>query len=293
MFADLHTHSFYSDGTNSPQEIISLAKARGIRALSLVDHDTVQGIPDFLSAGEKQGVEVIPGLEISTSIQGKRIHILGYHIDCENPFLAEFLSHISRARTENTRMILDKLNQMNWLDYPWERVRELNLGRAWVHSSHVFRAMMQDGFYADWDQWMDFYYRYFGKSSPAYLDIEGFTPENAIDVIIKAQGIPVLAHPKLIGDDEQIRPLVEHGLKGIEVFYPAHDAADVIKYGEMAGKYGLVITGGTDWHGKGTEWKVNLGDCGIDAALFTRLKTFRLQEEKTSEKGKGKKGSSC
>lgn len=271
MFADLHTHSHFSDGTDSPKELISLAKAKGVKALSLVDHDTVLGVEEFLREGEKQGMQAVPGVEISTSVQGARIHILGYGIDFSHPLLLAFLSNLSKARTENTRMSLALLKELDLLDYPWERVLHHHPGRNWIHSSHVFRAMMKDGYYTGWDQWLPFYYQYFGKNSPAYLDIDEFTPEEAIQVILKADGIPVLAHPKLIGDDSKIFDLKEKGLKGLEVFYPAHDIADIRRYSTIAGQLGLVMTGGTDWHGKGTEWPVEMGEYGMAEEMLGKL----------------------
>jgi len=275
MFADLHIHSYYSDGTDSPEKLVSIARDRGVKALSLVDHDTVQGLDEFFRAGEKLGVQTIPGVEISTSVKGVRIHILGYGIDYKNTLLVDFLSNLSKARTENTRLILARLNQLNLLDYPWEKVIEHNQGRSWIHSSHVFRSMVKDGYYSSFDQWLEFYYRYFGRLSPAYLDIDDFTPEEGIQVISEAGGIPVLAHPKLIEDDGKILHLKNHGLRGLEVFYPVHTYEDIKRYEELAVKYKLIITGGTDWHGKGTEWPVCMGDYGIDEERLSILMKVR------------------
>ncbi|MEL7568390.1 MAG: PHP domain-containing protein [Dehalobacterium sp.] len=273
MFADLHIHSSYSDGTDSPEELIDIARDRGIKVLSLVDHDTVQGLDEFSYAGRKHGVQTIPGVEISTSVKGVRIHILGYGIEYQNKLLVEFLSKLSKARTENTRLVLARLNQLNLLNYPWEKVVEHNQGRKWIHSSHVFRSMVKDGYYSSFDQWLEFYYRYFGRYSPAYLDIDEFTPEKGIQVIKEAGGIPVLAHPKLIGDDSKLLHLKNYGLRGVEVYYPAHSQEDIKRYRELVERYKLIITGGTDWHGQGTEWPVSMGDYGIDEDSLSVLMT--------------------
>lgn len=271
MFADLHTHSYYSDGTNSPKELVSLAKANNVSVLALADHDTIDGVSEFMAEACKNNIEAIPATEISTSIAGVRIHILGYHIDCRNKALQRFFEDISIARTENTKQILGKLCDLSLLNYSWDNVLKHNKGKGWICSSHVYEAMKKDGIYHGWMEWPEFYFKYFSKNSIAYVDIHGFTAKDAIDVILGAGGIPVVAHPKLIADDSQIVKLVEVGIKGIEVHYPAHIEADIKKYTNMAKDFNLIITGGTDWHGELTKWKVNLGDCGLEKEEFDRF----------------------
>lgn len=264
MFADLHTHSNYSDGTNSPKELIEMAKRNNVGTLALCDHDSLDGINEALEAAEINGVKVIPAVEISTSIDGVRVHILGYNIDCSNQNLNHYLKSISDARRENTRKILEKLNTLKLLDYPWNSVEKHNPNKSWISSLDVFEAMRLDGLYQHRSEWKNFYYKYFSKTSSAYLDLEGFTSKSAIEAVLEGGGVPVVAHPKLIGDDSHLDKLVEYGLKGIEVYYPAHNEGEIFKYGVFAMKHNLIATGGSDWHGDFTEWNVNLGDCGID-----------------------------
>jgi predicted metal-dependent phosphoesterase TrpH len=273
MFADLHIHSCYSDGTNSPKELIEMAKQNNVRALALTDHDTVDGISEVIEAAAIRDVKVIPAVEISTSIGGIRIHILGYNIDCTNDNLIKYLKAMSTARTENTRSMLEKLNSMKLLDYSWTDVKMRNANKSWICSLDVFEAMRLDGHFHNRTEWKDFYYKLFSKYSPAYMDLEGFTTKSAIEVILEAGGVPVVAHPKLIGDDTQIDDLIRYGLKGIEVYYPAHSVGEVLKYKEYARKNSMLITGGTDWHGDFTEWNVSLGDYGLDEKLLDLLET--------------------
>ena len=129
MFADLHIHSHYSDGTNSPKELIKMAKRNNVRTLALSDHDTVDGISEALVAAVINGVKVIPAVEISTSVDGVRIHILGYNIDCTNHHLNRYLKAMSTARTENTKSMLEKLNSLRLLDYSWTEVKKRNLNK--------------------------------------------------------------------------------------------------------------------------------------------------------------------
>ena len=264
MFADLHIHSYFSDGTNSPRELIEMARSNNVSALALSDHDTVEGVKEAQEIAAIYGVKVIPAVEISTSVDGLRIHILGYNIDCNNRNLNKYLIAMSTARTENTRKMLEKLNSLRLLDYLWSDVERNNSNKSWICSLDVFESMRLDGYFQHRSEWKNFYYRYFSKNSPAYLNLDEFTSKRAIEVILEAGGVPVVAHPKLIGDDSHLNHLVRHGLRGIEAFYPAHSEVEIYKYNEYAIRNNLLITGGTDWHGDFTEWDVNLGDCGVD-----------------------------
>lgn len=266
MYADLHVHSVYSDGTNLPEEVVNIAVRNNVKAISLVDHDTIEGIEEFLKETEKHNILGIPGVEISTSVNKKRIHIIGYHIDTKNSELISFLDRLSTARTENTRKIFQKLCDNGKLNYSWEDVLQHHEGKVWLCSSHVFEAMKKDGKYSSWEEWPEFYYKNFSKHSFAYEDVDGFEAEDAINIIMEANGIPVVAHPKLIGDDTQIKLLISKGIKGIEVYYPAHSREDIKRYLEIAKKNELLVTGGTDWHGDLTEWNVDLGEYGVTKA---------------------------
>lgn len=272
MYADLHTHSTYSDGTNTPNEIVDIAVQNSVKVISLVDHDTVEGIGEFLLHAEKSNIEGIPGVEISTSVNKVRIHILGYYINIRNKKLLEFFDEISKVRTDNTKNILDKLCNFGQLKYEWERVLEHHRGKKWLCSSHVFEAMMKDGFYTSWNDWTEFYHLNFSKNSKAYIDIGGFSSKDAINIILEADGLPVVAHPKLIGNDEEVKKLIKNGLQGIEVFYPAHSKKDVERYINLAKSNNLVVTGGTDWHGNLTEWDVDIGEFGVERLEIDCLK---------------------
>ncbi len=275
FIGDLHTHSLFSDGTDSPRDLVHRGKERGLRALALVDHDTVGGLEEFLTEAEANGIEGIPGVEISTSIKGTRIHILGYFIDYQDPSLLSFLNKMSVARTKNTEEILSKLGYLDLLHYSWEGVLRHNQNKSWICSSDVFTAMLNDGLYSNYEQWPGFYHEYFGKESKAYLDLDNFSPTEAIEVILNAKGISVLAHPKLIGDDTKIKELIESGLMGLEVHYPVHGKQDVEHYLHITKKNNLLVTGGTDWHGKLSEWEAFLGEYGIDEEGLSQLKYRR------------------
>ena len=262
MYADLHMHSIYSDGTDTPEELVKIAKKNKVSVISLTDHDTIEGQTELMKEAKKHGMDVIPGVEISTSVDGLRIHILGYFIDLQNQELKNYLKEMADARTQNTREILERNNELGLLNYPWENVIRHNPNKSWLTSLHTFVALVKDGIYSS-NQWNEIKDIHFSKKSPAYKDIDGFTAQSAIEIILKAGGIPVVAHPKLIGDDREIENLVAFGLKGIEAHYPCHDEIDTLKYIDMAKQHDLLITGGSDWHGDYTEWDVELGDYGV------------------------------
>lgn len=262
MFADLHMHSIYSDGTDTPKELVKIAKKNNVSVISLTDHDTIAGQTELMEEAAKYGIDIIPGVEISTSVNGLRIHILGYFIDLENKELKRYLKKMATARTQNTREILGKNNELGLLNYSWENVLKHNPNKSWLTSLHTFSALVKDGIYTS-NQWNEIKDIHFSKKSPAYKDLDGFTAKSAIEIILQSGGVPVVAHPKLIGDDTQIERLVGYGLRGIEAYYPCHDEKDTKKYLKLAKEHNLLVTGGGDWHGKYTEWDVQLGDYGV------------------------------
>lgn len=262
MHGDLHIHSVFSDGTNTPSELVQIAKRNNVLVISLTDHDTIEGQYELMDEAKKHGINIIPGVEISTSVYGVRIHILGYYIDLNNGKLKKYLKEMAKARTLNTRKILEKNNELGLLNYPWEKVLKHHEGKTWLTSLHTFVALVKDGIYEE-NQWNEIKDIHFSKKSPSYQDLDGFTARSAIEIILEAGGVPVVAHPKLIGDDSQIEKLVDYGLQGIEAYYPAHSKKDTKRYLDIAKKHNLIVTGGSDWHGDYTEWDVELGGCGV------------------------------
>ncbi|MGH4124300.1 MAG: PHP domain-containing protein [Clostridium sp.] len=274
IYSDLHIHSCFSDGTNTVEEILKLSKLNKVQCISLVDHDTIEGVAALQEASKGYEIEVINGIEISTSINRTRIHILGYGIDINNSNLTNYSNKISLARTENTKSILENNIVRGSIDYNWNEVLKYFGEYAWINCNHVYEAMMLDGIYNDWSKYRDFYLANFGINSGVYEDIEGFTPKSAIDIILESKGIPVLAHPKLINDDSHILKLVEVGLKGIELYHPTQDVNDIMKYKEMANYFNLVVTGGTDWHGELGIYGASIGDCGINQNDYCKFKAL-------------------
>lgn len=271
MYADLHMHSYYSDGTESPAQLVESALNKGVKVLSLTDHDTLRGVGELLEEAKARNLKAVPGVEISTASKGASIHILGYYIDVESAGLQKCLAAVLEARTENTKQMFDRLLQSDQLNYSWERVLHHSRNKDAICSADVFSAMKEDAYFGSWGEFPRFYYRYFGKASKAYVCFEGAPADKAVEVIREAGGLPVVAHPKLVGNDRLIVELVDSGVKGIEVYHPAHDDADMQKYLALAKRYNLLVTGGSDWHGEMSVYDYAIGQCGINQELFNRL----------------------
>ncbi len=267
---DLHIHSHYSDGTNSIQELIDILKFKKITTFSLTDHDTVLGVVPIIQEAEKNSIIVVPGVEISASINDEVLHILGYNIDFNNNQLKEYLNSITSTYTYITYDKLKMLNEKGILNYKWDNVINHSGFKSAIYSSDVYKSMIKDGYDFKLKDWPKFYKDTFSLVSQHFPNIVFPSPEEAIEIILHAGGIPVLAHPKRNGNNDVIfiKKLIPAGLKGIEVYYPFHDKTTTRKYNDIANTYNLIKTGGTDWHGEFTTWNVEIGDFGVEHLEF-------------------------
>jgi 3',5'-nucleoside bisphosphate phosphatase len=265
---DLHTHSTYSDGLLSPATLVEEAAARGLRVLALTDHDTVAGIHEARAAGARLGVEVIPGVELSTSFgQGDGVHLLGYLVDTEHPLLLEGLAGYARARTERMERMIDRLRQIGTPVDP-ERVRAI-AGHGTLGRPHLARALIEAGHATDLP---DAFARYLGWGKPAYVPRPLVAPRDAIALVRAAGGVTVLAHPYYIDDLEHVLDrLVTAGLAGMEVDYGSYtpEERDVLR--DLATRRGLIATGGSDFHGLDVAGR-ELGGVPVPLSAVTALR---------------------
>ncbi len=246
---DLHVHSNHSDGTYSVKELIAYGKEKGLKAIALTDHDTVSGVKEALYEGEKQGVIVIPGIEISCGNGNSEIHMLGLNIDHKSSVFNEFIISCKESREQRNRRMADKLCELGMeVDYDelLTRYQSSTITRA-----HFARYLHEAGYVKSKNEAFD---RFLGDGKPAYLTRERITPKDAIDMIKKAGGHSVLAHPLLykMGKD-RLESLVDYlkgmGLEGIEALYSLNTKSDDERLMKMAKNHGLFITGGSDFHG--------------------------------------------
>ena len=244
---DLHTHSTASDGLYPPEELVRLAHDAGLNTIALVDHDTTDGLDAAIAAGERLGVTVIPGIEVNTDLPGKQgeAHVLGYYLEYDRPAFQAVLRTLREARARRGERMVERLREQG-LDVTWERVRELAQGA--VGRPHVARALIERGYASDVS---DAFARYLAPGKPAYIPRYKLAPADAVRLIKSAHGLPTLAHPAGIAElRERVLPeLVMAGLQGLECYYGQYDTETVAELLRLAGGYGLIPTGGSDYHG--------------------------------------------
>ncbi len=246
---DLHVHSCHSDGTMTPTQIVELAIKQNLVAIALTDHDTTSGIAEALKAGASVGLKVIPGIELSCKYGEKEIHILGYNLDYNNPKLLETLNQVAAERDNRNRKMCESLT-LGGYPIQYEELVE-NYGDAIITRAHFAKLLVKKGIL----QSMDEAFRgCLNDKSPYFITRKYLTPEEAIHLIQRAGGIPVLAHPLLyklsvteLG--KLLNTLKEHGLRGIEALYSCNQGTDEAFVRKLAKEHKLFITGGSDFHG--------------------------------------------
>ncbi|WP_145045458.1 PHP domain-containing protein [Paenibacillus xylanexedens] len=273
---DLHTHSQASDGMQSPTANVELAKHKGLAAVALTDHDTVAGVAEALRAGEKLGIEVVAGVEISTRAGGRDIHVLGYYVNIEDKTFLERLRNLREAREERNHRIIAKLQELG-LAISWQEVIE-GLGRPLEPDESIGRPHMADvlvnkGYATDMRDAFD---RYLAEGKPGFVSVPRVAPEEACRWIREAGGAAVIAHPGLYGNDELVREIIQNSKPdGIEVFHADHDLAEERKYADLALEFGLIQTGGSDYHGvrQGVIFHGDLGSKSVAVDVLQSLQT--------------------
>lgn len=245
---DLHCHSSFSDGTATPDEIVRMAAKSNIKILSLTDHDTISGVPDAVAAGKQHGVLVLPGIEMDNE-SAFELHILGLDIDITNEPLQEALAESRRRRQKRNAKILDKLKDIG-CDVR-ERVQVVSGGGTETRM-HIAVALRDEGYAQSIP---DAFRKFLNAGAPGYFQEQRYTPKEVIALLRGANGIPVLAHPCHIRQDTHrlVAELVELGLMGIEAYYPASTLGQTAAFESLASQYGLLVTCGSDFHGKNRE----------------------------------------
>lgn len=242
-------HSLFSDGSDTPEQLIDLAVANGVAAVALTDHDTIKGVARFTQAAEQAGIEAIPGVEISTSAAAADMHMLGYFMNSSDRMLAQQLDWIRSARQARNEEILHNLHKLG-LPLTWPEIRSF-AGDDVIGRPHFARAMVERGYCKNTREAFSLY---LARGRPGYARRRTLVAEEAIEIIRGAGGVAVLAHPFTLGLNDLdlsdlLRVLRGHGLGGMEIYYPQHSAAQVRTYLQMADKHDLVPSGGTDYHG--------------------------------------------
>ena len=256
MKADLHLHTTASDGRLAPKELVSLAAKVGLDVIAITDHDTIDGIAPALAAAKTSpSLTVIPGVEINTDVPHGEVHILGYFIDYTDLKLAASLQKLRDSRLGRAQQMIDKLGNLG-IKIEWQRVCELAQGGS-VCRPHIAQALFEKGYVGSEKEAFD---KYIGHDGPAYVERYKLLPVEAVELIIDAQGLPVLAHPADISDLKELVPkLKEIGLVGIEIYYRDYRSDIIAGLLKVADQYKLVPTGGTDYHAFGDASEVMVG----------------------------------
>lgn len=243
-FADLHLHTNFSDGTYTPEELVSHAKYHGFVALALTDHDTVEGCARMSAACKEAGIEFISGTELTAELNGVELHLLGYCIELGNQKLLAEVSHFQTIRQNRIREMVARLNG---LDIPLQADAVFAIANCRSPGRpHVARALVQAGLCSSLDEAFE---RYLKINRPAWVPKSKISALHAIELIHEAGGVAVMAHPGLNRTDDIIPQMVEAGLDGLECFHSKHSTATSQHYLQMADRYHLLVTGGSDCHG--------------------------------------------
>ncbi|MEN3038752.1 MAG: PHP domain-containing protein [Candidatus Kryptonium sp.] len=244
MRVDLHLHTYYSDGVYSPSEVVMKAKENGLDVISIVDHDTTDGLEEAIETGKEVGVEVIPGIELSSSINGTDIHILGYFINWRDENFQVYLRVFRELRSQRAKRIVEKLNALG-IPLKFENVIEIAKSSP-ISRVHIASALVKYGFVNDFHEAFS---KYLSPGCPAYEKNIELSPRKAIKLIADVGGLSFIAHPAKLISESDLASLIELGIDGIEVIHPSHNDDLVKYYRSIANEYFLLESGGSDFHG--------------------------------------------
>jgi predicted metal-dependent phosphoesterase TrpH len=274
MRVDLHLHTTASDGRSSPAELVHLAVAAGLRVMAVTDHDTTAALAEVWTLAAGRGIEAVPGIEITAVEDGRDIHILGYFFDPDDDALATFLAAARADRVSRVEAIAARLAA---LGMPVDLTTILGdagrqSGRS-VGRPSIAAAMIAAGYVKNKTEAFE---KWLGQDGPVFVARSGATPERVIETLHAAGGLVSLAHPGRTGIDARIPVLREAGLDALEVFHSDHDGEMVERYAGLARRLGLLVTGGSDFHGDATHGLVP-GAAGVPDAEWTRLSAERAR----------------
>jgi len=271
MYADLHLHSHFSDGTYSPEELAAHARNQRLAAVALTDHDSVEGCARMATACDQLGVECVPGTELTAEHEGNELHLLGYFLDTRHPRLLRELARFQGVRQNRIREIVARLNHLQ-VPLQSEAVFALANCRS-PGRPHVARALVRAGLCGTLDEAFD---RFLKKHRPAWVPKCKMLAAEAIQLLHEAGGLAIMAHPGLNHNDKLIPQMVAAGLDGLECFHTKHSPAATVHYLALAKKYALLVTGGSDCHGH-NKGRPLIGTIRLPHEHVTRLRERAAQ----------------
>ena len=268
-YVDLHMHTSCSDGTSTPRELLDLVRYAGIAAFAVTDHDTLEGYQAVRQILHDDDAELIPGVELSATVEGEDMHLLGYLFDPEDDRMKSALEDFQHHRSQRGRLMVDKLNELG-VDITYEDV-ESQAGGAVIGRPHVARAMTEKNAVRYYEEAFE---KFIGYNGPAYVPKKNFTPDQAIGLIHDAGGLAMLAHPAIDDKERYLDMLIGMGLDGIEVYHPSHSQSHIDRYRHLAERHRLLITGGSDFHGSNGRYD-NIGAQKVPYRALENMKAKR------------------
>jgi len=265
---DLHLHTTASDGRSTPEELVREAALAGLTTIAVTDHDTTASIAEVTGAAEASGMTCVPGIEITAVHNGQDVHMLGYFLDADNGELAEFLAG---QREDRRRRLFEMADELDRLGMPIDRGRlqaaERDSKRA-LGRPMLADALVRAGYVATISEAFE---RFLGTDKPAFISRRGASPAEVVELITRAGGLSSLAHPGKSNLDAIIPELVAGGLGAIEVYHPDHDERQTTHYRELARRHGVLVTGGSDYHGAGSGRTSGFGRVTLPVDDYERL----------------------
>jgi predicted metal-dependent phosphoesterase TrpH len=266
--ADLHTHTYYSDGKYSPAELVERAGFCGIRYLSITDHDNVEGIEEAIEKANQIGIDLIPGVELSSEHKDREVHVLGYFFDYKNPELLDYLIKFRQLRLKRAEKIVEKLNMMSiplkMADVLLKAKENTSIGRP-----HIAFALLENNYISNY---YEAFVRYIGDNKPAYEKKPNISTKEAIDLIANAGGLSFIAHPGKVIRDEMLIEIIELGVDGIEIIHPSHSSEIISYFQDFVSQYFLLESGGSDFHGGRLNDDSVLGSYWVSSQKVTAMK---------------------
>lgn len=266
--ADLHIHSNFSDGKYSPLEILQKAKEKGFSAISITDHDNINGIEIAIQSSKQFGIEIIPGIEFSTDFNGKEVHILAYFIDYKNLSLIDFVHNIRNSRIERLRQMISRLNNLNCIINADKFLNKfstnITLGRP-----HLALEMVDIKFVKNY---VEAFTRFIGDRKPAYVKKPNPDIKTVLNLISDLGGLSFLAHPGKYFKNTQIQEIIDAGVDGIEVIHPSHTFTDTHYFQQVSAQNFLLESGGSDFHGIVKTDYDNFGNCFVTDKEIVNMK---------------------
>lgn len=275
MAVDLHIHSTVSDGTLTPQQIVRIAREKGLTAIAIADHDAVAGIPLAIKAAASSDLTVLPAVEISTEYHGTEVHILGYFINTEAASLVERLQRIREGRRYRAQQIVEKLNDVGVLT-TFEQVTAQAAGDS-IGRPHVAAALVKAGYVKNAQE---AFARYLRPGRPGYVPRYRLKPSEAIEEIVASGGLAVLAHPAIDNAEKWLGELMESDLGGLEAYHIHHAPGQTRHFLQLAEQLSLLVTGGTDSHGPKGPTPVEIGSVLVPDECVQRLLEWAEQHQR-------------